>query len=391
MREVDLLIGEPYYSHFVTGKHEMGKLSEPGRVHTVFGHILCGAQQANKDLVPHALVTSTPEDITFLWELDQAGLEEDESLTVEEKAANDFMIANTEFNEKAKRYFTRLPWKVNPKEYLQDNYERARAIALSTLRRNNKHKELILQAFDQLEENGFAEEVPENEINNKDNFVYYLEVHAVMKLDRTTTKARLVMNASAKDAVSKRSLNSCLLTGQNLINEIPSILLKFRLHKEAVAFDISNMFRNIFLQSADRDATRFLRPMPDGKNVKVMRHTSLPFGLTSSPYQSLFVLKQHMDKIAQGHPELREMIDTIQKSIYVDDTVVSLPNKKDVEKLLSAMEKVFLSCGMKCHKFCSTDEKLLKKHIGPSELLGSDKTTVRSTQDLQRGQRRVAY
>ena len=54
----------------------------------------------------------------------------------------------------------------------------------------------------------------------------------VFKSDSATTKMRIVYDASAKMSPKSPSLNDCLHTGPNLMQDLTGILLKFRTHKK---------------------------------------------------------------------------------------------------------------------------------------------------------------
>ena len=69
---------------------------------------------------------------------------------------------------------------------------------------------------------------------------------------------RIVYDASAKISPKTLSLNDCLHTGPNLMQELQTILLNFRTHKVAFTADIEKAFLQIELNIEDRDATRFL-------------------------------------------------------------------------------------------------------------------------------------
>ena len=69
---------------------------------------------------------------------------------------------------------------------------------------------------------------------------------------------RIGYDASAKTSPSALCLNNCLYTGPNLIQNLSSILIKFRKHKVAFVADIEKAFLQITLHQNDRDATRFL-------------------------------------------------------------------------------------------------------------------------------------
>ena len=69
-------------------------------------------------------------------------------------------------------------------------------------------------------------------------------------------KVRVVFDASAK--YENDSLNNHLLKGPDLINNLVSILIQFRLGKYAVTADIEQMFHQIKVKKSDQDALRFL-------------------------------------------------------------------------------------------------------------------------------------
>ena len=70
--------------------------------------------------------------------------------------------------------------------------------------------------------------------------VHYLPHHTVVRSDKDTTKLRIVYDASSK--VNGPSLNECLHAGPKFDQKILDILLRFRIHKVAVAADIEKAY-----------------------------------------------------------------------------------------------------------------------------------------------------
>ena len=70
--------------------------------------------------------------------------------------------------------------------------------------------------------------------------VHYLPHHAVIRKDKTTTKVRVVYDASAKGGGP--SLNECLHTGPKFEQRILDILLRFRTCKVVLTADIEKAF-----------------------------------------------------------------------------------------------------------------------------------------------------
>ena len=98
---------------------------------------------------------------------------------------------------------------------------------------------------------GHAQLVPAHNLNNPSEH-YYLPMHGVVKESSTSTKLRVVFDASAKTSTSI-SLNDAFLTWPTLYPNLDTILLHFRLHPVAVTADISKMYRavNLIVTSID--------------------------------------------------------------------------------------------------------------------------------------------
>ena len=69
-------------------------------------------------------------------------------------------------------------------------------------------------------------------------------------------KVRRVLNGAAK--FHGKSLNSCLLTGPDLLQDLFNVLLRFRQHPYAVSADIEGMFLQVGVPTVDQSSLRFL-------------------------------------------------------------------------------------------------------------------------------------
>ena len=85
---------------------------------------------------------------------------------------------------------------------------------------------------------GHSEVVPDTDLDKPSSQVFYLPMHGVVKDSSTTTKLRIVFDASAK-SMSGISLNDCLLPGPSLYPLLTSVLLRFRMHFIGMSADIS--------------------------------------------------------------------------------------------------------------------------------------------------------
>ena len=71
--------------------------------------------------------------------------------------------------------------------------------------------------------------------------------------------------------------------GTNLIEIIPAILLRFRLHQVGVIADIKRAFLQVSVAKEDRGFLRFLWLNVEG-DLRIYRHARVAFGVTSSPF-----------------------------------------------------------------------------------------------------------
>ena len=80
---------------------------------------------------------------------------------------------------------------------------------------------------------------------------YYLPHHAVHKADSSTTKTRIVFNASAAQR-GKKSLNDLLDSGPSLLPDLAGMLIRFREQPVGVQADIRKAFLMIGVEESDR-------------------------------------------------------------------------------------------------------------------------------------------
>ena len=81
------------------------------------------------------------------------------------------------------------------------------------------------------------EKGPPDEIEKPNDQLNFLPHHCVKKIDSTTTKFRVVFDGSTKSD-NGTSLNSSLMVGPTIQQDIFSLLIRFRLHRVAFTADI---------------------------------------------------------------------------------------------------------------------------------------------------------
>lgn len=203
-------------------------------------------------------------------------------------------------------------------------------------------------------ESGYAEKVPENEIETSYGKLWYLIHFGVYH--RQKGKLRIVFDCSLK--FNNVSLNQKLLQGPDLASSLFSVLLKFREEKVAFMSDIKKMFYQVRVPNKDRDYLRFLwfsegnlQVPPEQYRLKV--HV---FGAVSSPSCSNYALR----RVAEDNPSAsKEAIYTIKNNFYVDDLVKSVPHEEDAISLINEIRALLSKGGFELCGFASNSIQVL--------------------------------
>ena len=174
-------------------------------------------------------ISDMKDDLQKFWDLETLGIKEREA-SVYDKLSSDIRFTG-------ERYQVKLPFKDNH-PMLPDNYSAA-SHRLTTTIKNLRDQPDILTQHDQVVreqlQSGVVKLVPQDQIPQPGS-VHYLPHRAVVRLDRDTTKVRVVYHASSK--VFGPSLNDCLHIGPSLNPYLFDILLRFRAHEVALTADI---------------------------------------------------------------------------------------------------------------------------------------------------------
>ncbi|XP_042912687.1 uncharacterized protein [Parasteatoda tepidariorum] len=192
----------------------------------------------------------TEASVNQLWSLDVLGITDPSAKKVQaelQRATQDYFLETIRLDVE-NRFVVSMPW-LEDHPPLPTNYDlaykRLNSI-VNRLKSQSIYKEYE-QVFNEWMEEGIIEEVKDNCEEN----VHYLPHPAVIK-PNSTTKIRPVFDASAK-AKGFLSLNDCLEKGENLIESMPSILMRFRTERIGVVSDIRKAFLQIGLTETDRN------------------------------------------------------------------------------------------------------------------------------------------
>ena len=230
---------------------------------------------------------------------------------------------------------------------------------------------------------GIVEKVPLSEIS-KDN-VNFMPHHAVIREERTTSKVRVVFDASCKSQSDELSLNDRLERGPNCIPLLFDVMVRFRVHTVALIADIEKAFLQIEIRPEDRDYLRFLwldDVSVDKPAVIQLRYTRLPFGLRPSPSVLGSVIKAHLTSYEQSNPEVVKVL----RQIFVDDLSTGANSVEHAFDIYQKSKEIMSAGSFNLRKWNSNSKELLRKiareerQIGGLEIRQSEATLTEDGQ-----------
>ena len=236
-----------------------------------------------------------------------------------------------------------IPWK-DEKPELSDNYEMAVRRLFNTekrLRNNPEAGKAYSKCISQYLDKGYIRKIDPAE--SRPSKKWYLPHFPIVRPDRTTTKTRIVFDASVK--CEGVSLNDTILPGPRLQKDLNDVLLRFRQHPVALVCDIAAMYLRIEIAPKDRTYLRFLwRSLEKEKKPEEFEFNRVVFGVNSWPFQAQFVAqvnsKTHKD-------ELLMAAETVLKSTYMDDSMDSVADDNQALELYSQLDKLWSRAGMR--------------------------------------------
>ena len=213
--EIDILVGADYLWSFQKDCTIRGGLDKPVAVETELGWVLSGpmkSQSSGPEPIQINLVKTEDKegldvDVNRLWDLEVIGIEKPRRGVYEEYRDS--------ISFDGHRYSVKLPWKEGCPD-LPTNYTTTLRRLRSQVARLEREPEILAEyaaIIDEQLHTGVIERVVELEVALK---VHYLPHQAVVRKEATTTKVRIIYNASSKATKTCTSLNDCLHVGPSL-------------------------------------------------------------------------------------------------------------------------------------------------------------------------------
>jgi len=357
--EVSLLIGADHYWDLV-GDHII-RGAGPTAMSSKLGYLLSGPA-----LLPRPVSASVntlhvfadhhqeESDLTKFWQIEDTAVTSPES----GKSGHQFLTtytANHISRQDDGTYCAGFPWKAEHPP-LPNNFEICQKRTRSLANRLAQSPDLLQSYNKILEEQlsrGFIERVTEP---SESGAFHYIPHHAVRK-NSPTTPIRIVYDCSCRQSREHPSLNDCLLTGPPFLNDLTSIILRFRTHQYGYVTDIEKAFLHIVLHEQDRNFTRFLwlsDPLDPSSDFATYRFCTVLFGSVSSPFMLFAVLNHHL---LQYNTHVSH---TIRSNLYVDNIVTGCDTEKGALQFYKQARSMLCEAKFNLRAWASNSKLLMK-------------------------------
>ncbi|XP_070074043.1 uncharacterized protein [Drosophila takahashii] len=179
--------------------------------------------------------------------------------------------------------------------------------------------------------------------NNKipDSPHYFIPHQCLLRPQSTSTKLRVVFDASSRTS-TQVALNDILMVGPTIQEELYSTLLRFRLHKFALAADVKKMYRQVIVDEADRNFQLIVWRRDPSESLKIFKLNTVTYGTSPAPYLAFRCLNR-LGEIAQdSYPKAAKVI---QNDFYVDDLLTGARSVQDLLSLRDEVSQVLQEAG----------------------------------------------
>ncbi|XP_058817840.1 uncharacterized protein LOC131681145 [Topomyia yanbarensis] len=224
-------------------------------------------------------------------------------------------------------------------------------------RRLNQHPDLKQQYSEfmsEYEDLGHCKEI--NEFNDPPHISkWYLPHHAVIRPSNTTTKCRVVFDASAK--VFGLSLNDVMKIGTIIQSDLQSIILRFREPRYVLTTDIAKMYRQIVVDDCHTPLQRIFWRKDSSSVVRVLELTTVTYGTASAPFLATRALKQLSIDERDKFPMAADIVD---KNFYVDNGLFGYDDLSQARDAQNQLIHLLKAGGFHLHKWSSNSLELLE-------------------------------
>ncbi|XP_037959088.1 uncharacterized protein LOC119688482 [Teleopsis dalmanni] len=264
----------------------------------------------------------------------------------------------------------RLPFKESP-EVLGESFEMAKRRFLSLERRLERQQTLKEDYVKFMQEYLMLGHM--SRVDNFDNITphYIIPHHCILRPQSTTTKLRVVFDASARTS-SGRSLNEILMVGPTIQQDLILILLTFRLHRYALTADISKMYRQFVIDPRDRNFQLVIWRNTVNEPLQLFQLNTVTYGMSAAPFLAI----RSLTYLANAYQkEMPIGASVLSNDLYVDDLLTGADTVEELCIKVSQVTKIAANAGLQLAKWSSNHKNWLNSSDEYQILLNEDDIT----------------
>lgn len=360
--KVDILLGADVFSNIIMKGLRRGKAYEPVAQQTTLGWIISG--RSSQSSIPFHTTVQTFHNcceinhlIKRFWEIEEVAPER--HLSVEDKICEDIYV-QTHIREESGRYKVSLPFIDSTQMKLGHSRSNAVNTLLQMEKRFEKNPQLakdysaVMSDYISSDHMILIESSDFN-LSSSHNNQYYLPHHGVVKEESTSTKLRVVFDASRKSS-NGESLNDKLLVGPTIQEDLISIMLRWRKHQIAFTGDIEKMYRQIRISDRDSDYQRIVWRSSPLMPLEDYKLQTVTFGVSSAPFLAIRTLRQLATDESTTYPQAAEIA---LQDFYVDDLMSGCDTIPEAKEAQNQLMQMLRSGGFELKKWSSNSDELM--------------------------------
>ena len=351
---VDLIIGgELFFKILSIGQIAIGE-SLPDLQNTVFGWVVTGKLLGLKQNNPFVGISSLEQQVAKFWAIEEKFQEDTKFNELEEKCEQ-FFEETTTRDKSTGKFVVKLQFLKEPST-LGSSEEMAIRRFLYLEKRFKKDPDMksdYVNFMREYENLGHMKEVARHNLGNE---FYVIPHHAVRNPASSTTKFRVVFDASAK-TTTNISLNEILANGPMLQEDLFSIMCRFRTHQYVFSADITKMYRQVIIHEDDQQWQTIVWREEYNKPLKYYKLLTVTYGTTCASYLAIKSLQQ----LAMDNENKYPLGATVAKRDFnVDDIMTGSNNLKEAVETQRQLIKICNSANFILHKWCANNPALLE-------------------------------
>ncbi|XP_065079415.1 uncharacterized protein LOC135702313 [Ochlerotatus camptorhynchus] len=355
---VDLIIGAEVYLELMIAERQI-KLGDTGPTlqNTLLGWIVSGGSpevSTSLTTVSSCATENIEEGLARFFELESCRTTSTLSL---EESACELHFEKTTTRDSSGRFVVQLP----KKQFMLDRLGESQSIAIRRFMALERRldadpavKKMYTEFIEEYLRMQHMREISPRELSTFP-VAYFLPHHAVIKPDSTTTKLRVVFDASCA-TTTRVSLNDVLMVGPVVQEDLNSITLRFRLRKYTITADVEKMYRMMKTHRLDHPLHCIVWRADSGKPLRIFVLTTVTYGTSSAPYLATRCLKKLAEEEKGNFPAAA---DTIIYDFYVDDMLKSVDSIEEGVQLSKDLIHVLGTAGLTLRKWSSNSREIM--------------------------------